>query len=98
MGGKAIVALLIGLVLGSVHLAEAQEAKKVPRIGRLSAGFPSATGRGEALKKGLRDFGYIEGSGDRFAAEWPVAEFREHGIGYEQCEQNKSELYLSFVP
>ena len=37
-------------------------------------------------------------TGDRFAAEWPVAEFREHGIAYEQCEQNKSELYLAFVP
>ena len=37
-------------------------------------------------------------TGDRFAAEWPIAEFREHGIAYSQCEQNKSELYLAFVP
>ena len=29
---------------------------------------------------------------------WPIAEFREHGIAYEQCEQNKSELYLAFIP
>jgi hypothetical protein len=37
-------------------------------------------------------------TGDRFAAEWPVAEFREHGIGYQQCEQSKSDLYLAFIP
>src|SRR5262249_47712445 len=34
----------------------------------------------------------------RFAAEWPVAEFHEHGIAYQQSELNKSELYLAFVP
>jgi hypothetical protein len=43
MGIKApIVVLLIGLVLASVHLAEAQEAKKVHRIGFLiGASAPS---------------------------------------------------------
>jgi hypothetical protein len=46
----------------------------------------------------LKDYGVLNVTGDRFAAEWPVAEFREHGIAYEQCEQNKSELYLAFVP
>ena len=46
----------------------------------------------------LKAYGVLNVTGDRFAAEWPVAEFREHGIAYEQCELNKSELYLAFVP
>jgi hypothetical protein len=46
----------------------------------------------------LKAYGVLNVTGDRFAAEWPVAEFREHGIGYTQCELNKSELYLAFVP
>jgi hypothetical protein len=46
----------------------------------------------------LKSYGVLVVTGDRFAAEWPVAEFREHGIAYEQCEKNKSELYLAFVP
>jgi putative tryptophan/tyrosine transport system substrate-binding protein len=61
MGKKATLVLLVGMALASVHLAEAQQPKKSPRLGRLSAGFPSTTGRDEALKQGLRDFGYIEG-------------------------------------
>jgi hypothetical protein len=46
----------------------------------------------------LRGYGVLNVTGDRFAAEWPVAEFREHGIGYQQCEQSKSDLYLAFIP
>ena len=38
----------------------------------------------------LKGYGVLNVTGDRFAAEWPVAEFREHGIAYEQCEENKS--------
>jgi hypothetical protein len=37
-------------------------------------------------------------TGDRFAAEWPIAEFSAPGVSYTQCEQNKSELYLAFIP
>ena len=35
MGKKAIIFLLVGLTLASVHLAEAQQTGKVPRIGYL---------------------------------------------------------------
>jgi hypothetical protein len=46
----------------------------------------------------LKAYGVLNVTGDRFAAEWPIAEFRERGIAYEQCEQNKSELFLAFIP
>jgi putative tryptophan/tyrosine transport system substrate-binding protein len=59
MAIKTVVVLLVGLVLASV--ADAQQPKKIPRLGRLSAGFPGGAARDEALKRGLREFGYIEG-------------------------------------
>jgi Phage Terminase len=50
------------------------------------------------ISKLLKAYGCLTVTGDRFAAEWPIAEFHEQGIIYQQCEVNKSELYLAFVP
>jgi hypothetical protein len=50
------------------------------------------------ISKALKSYGCSTVVGDKFAASWPIAEFHECGISYEQCEQNKSELYLAFVP
>jgi len=44
--------------------AEAQQPKKVPRIGYMTAGFPSSTSTKEiveAFRQGLQELGYIEG-------------------------------------
>ena len=61
MGKKTVVALLVGLTLASFHLAEAQQAKKIPRIGFLSPTPPAAiSARMEAFRQGLREFGYVE--------------------------------------
>jgi ABC-type uncharacterized transport system substrate-binding protein len=63
MGKKTIRVLLVGLTLASVHLTEAQQPKKVPRVGYLSAlGDSNNPGfHVEAFRRGLRDLGYIEG-------------------------------------
>jgi putative ABC transport system substrate-binding protein len=62
MAIKTIIVLLVGLALASVHLAEAQQAKKIPRIGFLSAASASAVaGRLDAFRQGLTELGYIEG-------------------------------------
>ena len=63
MGKKTIVILLLGLALASVRFAEAQQPKKVPRIGYVSAsGGPGTPDpRFEAFRQGLRDLGYSEG-------------------------------------
>jgi putative tryptophan/tyrosine transport system substrate-binding protein len=54
--------LLTSLLLTSSSSAEAQQPKKVPRIGFLVAGSPSATsGRIEAFRQGLRELGYVDG-------------------------------------
>ena len=50
------------LILASVFSAEAQQPKKVSRIGVLSGGTASSNAsRIEAFRQGLRDLGYVEG-------------------------------------
>ena len=63
MKHKIILFLLAASVLICVHLVEAQQAGKVPRIGYVSStGDPSNPGPNvEGFQQGLRDFGYVEG-------------------------------------
>jgi putative ABC transport system substrate-binding protein len=62
MAIKTVVVLLVGLVLASVHHAEAQQVGKIPRIGVLcSASAPASVSRIHAFQRGLRVLGYIEG-------------------------------------
>jgi putative ABC transport system substrate-binding protein len=57
---KIIVFALVAVILASVHLAEAEQAKKIPRIAFLGAGSASAlAGRLDAFRQGLRELGYI---------------------------------------
>ncbi len=60
---KTIVSLAAILILAAVHLAHAQQPKKVPRIGYMSgSGDPKTPGyQIEAFRQGLHDLGYIEG-------------------------------------
>ena len=63
MKHKIILFLLAASVLICVHLVEAQQAGKVPRIGYVSStGDPSNPGPNvEGFRQGLRDLGYVEG-------------------------------------
>ena len=73
MNKKIVVSLLATLILPSVHLAEAQQAKKVPLIGVLRSGSPSSTASElNAFREGLRDLGYIDGK--TIAIEYRYAE------------------------
>jgi len=58
MARRAIIVLLVGLALASVHLAEAQQAKKIPRIGFIGV---SAGQNLAAFRQGLQELGYVEG-------------------------------------
>ena len=56
------VFLLIGYFFASIHFAEAQQPRKIARIGVLEARGPSDRPQVlAALREGLRDLGYIEG-------------------------------------
>ena len=62
MKKAAVPSILIAVVLLALGvLAEAQQPKKVPRIGYLTGSSLSAAGaRTEAFRQGLRDLGYVE--------------------------------------
>ena len=67
-----IFALTLALLVSAVN-ATAQEAKKLPRVGFLTAGSSSTiTARIAALRLGLREFGYIEDK--NILLEWRFAE------------------------
>jgi putative tryptophan/tyrosine transport system substrate-binding protein len=73
MIGKTFFWLLTTVLLTSASLADAQQGTKVPRIGYLTGTFLSAnSARTDALKKGLRELGYIEGKD--IIIEWRSAE------------------------
>ena len=54
--------LLAAILLVFIHRAEAQQPKKLPRIGYLvGASLSSNKARIEAFRQGLRELGYVEG-------------------------------------
>ena len=65
--------LVVVVLLAVAVMAEAQQAKKVPRLGYLSA-FDTATdsARSEAIRLAMRELGYIEGQ--NIAIEYRYAE------------------------
>ena len=68
---KTITTLALGAMLLALGFpVEAQQAKKVPRIGFLSA-RPEMDPREEAFRQGLRELGYIEGQ--NIVTEWRFA-------------------------
>ena len=76
MAIKTVVVLVVGLTLASVHLAQAQQPKKVPRIGYLSStNSARESARFEAIRLALRELGYIEGQ--NIAIEYRYAEGKQ---------------------
>jgi putative ABC transport system substrate-binding protein len=68
--------LLVVLVVGFAHWAEAQQPTKIPRIGYLSSSDAATEStRAEGIRLALRDLGYVEGRNIaieyRYAAERP---------------------------
>jgi putative ABC transport system substrate-binding protein len=74
MKRAAVPSILVVVILLAVGvIAEAQQAKKVPRIGYLSAADPTReSARSEAIRLALRELGYIEGQ--NIAIEYRYAE------------------------
>ncbi|MGH7771144.1 MAG: ABC transporter substrate binding protein, partial [Candidatus Binatia bacterium] len=73
MSKKIVVFVLATLILASVHLAEAQQAKKVPPIGYLGGSLLSGNAaRIEAFRQGLRELNYVEGK--NIVIDWRSAE------------------------
>ncbi len=70
---KINIFVLAAVLLTSVYLAEAQQPKKVPRIGYLTSSDPATeSARSEGIRQALRDLGYVEGQ--NIAFEYRYAE------------------------
>lgn len=70
------LAAITALVVGYGATAQAQQSKKVPRIGFLSAALVEPLR--EAFRQGLRELGYVEGQ--NIAIEWRHSEGRVEGL------------------
>jgi putative tryptophan/tyrosine transport system substrate-binding protein len=68
--------LVVVVLLAGAVIAEAQQPKKIPRIGYLSAQYPATDSvRSEAIRLNLRKLGYIEGQ--NIATEYRYAEGKQ---------------------
>ena len=74
MKKAAVSSILVAVILLAVgSIAEAQQPKKVPRIGYLSNTDPATdSARAEGIRLALRELGYIEGQ--NIAIEYRYAE------------------------
>src|SRR5262245_62611025 len=62
MKAKILVYVRLAFILATIHHADAQQPKKIPRIGVLSGGSASAVATSvEAFRQGLRELRYVEG-------------------------------------
>jgi putative ABC transport system substrate-binding protein len=74
MKRAAVPSILVVVVLLALEVtAEAQQAKKVPRIGVLLPGDPATdSSRSDGIRQALRELGYIDGQ--NIAIEYRYAE------------------------
>jgi putative tryptophan/tyrosine transport system substrate-binding protein len=79
MKRQITVLALCAMLLALCFPAAAQQPAKVPRIGFLVGASPSSyAGRTEALRRGLRELGYVEGK--NIVIEWRYAEGKPGGL------------------
>jgi putative tryptophan/tyrosine transport system substrate-binding protein len=73
MKRAAVPSILIAVVLLALGvIAQAQQPKKVPRIGFMIGTSPSIIpDRIEGFRQGLRELGYVEGKTLLLSIEWP---------------------------
>ena len=73
MKKTGLSSILLALTLLTVFvIAEAQQSKKVPRIGYLTPSISVNRSYSEAFRQGLRDLGYVEGK--NLVIEWRANE------------------------
>jgi putative ABC transport system substrate-binding protein len=76
VGKSTALGVLVALLFAISFHAEAQQPKKVPRIGFLIGTFPSAnTARIDAFRQGLRELGYLEEKDIVIEYRWAEGKF-----------------------
>jgi putative tryptophan/tyrosine transport system substrate-binding protein len=93
MKAKILVYALPALILATIHFAEAQQPKKIPRVGFV-VGVRDSDPRFEAFRQGLRDLGYNEGKD--ILLEYRPAEQKERSRSqFAELLKLKIDLYVS---
>jgi putative tryptophan/tyrosine transport system substrate-binding protein len=96
MKKKIMLLILCAILLAS---AEAQETKKIPRIGYVSSGDPSTQPLLEAFRRGLRDLGYVEGK--NIQVEYRYAEGKQNevpGLVTDLVQLKVDALVIGYLP
>jgi putative ABC transport system substrate-binding protein len=65
-----VTSVLCALLVALGWSADAQESKKIPRVGVLIAGHPPTRPSLEGFRQGLRDLGYVEGKNIHLELRW----------------------------
>ena len=91
--------LLSVLALGIDPLAAmAQQVGRVPRVGLLANGFATASPSVDAFRKGLRDFGYVEGENIALEIRWAEGRFERMPELALELVRWKPDLLVAVVP
>jgi putative tryptophan/tyrosine transport system substrate-binding protein len=100
MTRKFLGLLLTGLLVLTASIAEAQQAKKVPRIGVLWVYSPTiASPFAEAFRQGLRGLSYVEGQNIALEERWAEGRFdRLPSLAAELVRLNVDIIVTSSTP
>jgi len=96
MERRTFMALVSGGFLTKSLAVEAQQARKVPRIGVLSGQSPEMSPPILALREGLRELGYVEGQ--NIAIEWRWAQGKDERYPDLAAELVKLKVDIIVVP
>jgi len=94
---KQIVVLSVCAMLFALCVSvEAQQGKRVPRIGYLSSGSPSTNPDfREAFRQGLQDLGYVEGKNIVIEYKWAEGKLERMPELAEELVQLKVDIILA---
>ena len=67
------------------------------RLVEVKAPFNPGAAVGEIVST-LREFGLGTITGDKYAAQWVIAEFKKHGVTYVYSIQDRSAIYIAALP
>jgi ABC-type uncharacterized transport system substrate-binding protein len=97
MDRRAFITVVGGSILAGPHTVDAQQSRKVSRIGFLSAAIPDPPTL-DGFRQGLREHGYIEGH--NLLVEWRFAEGRNDRLpGFaEELVRLKVEVVVTLAP
>jgi len=97
MKAKSLFWLLTIVLLTAASLAEAQQPKKVPRIGYLAGASHAAIAfRLEAFRQGLRELGYLEGKNIGIEYRYSEGNFRrQKELAFELARANVDVIVTS---